>query len=250
MNAIEVRELVVSYGQVDAVNQVSFDVPQGRLISLIGANGAGKTTLLKALMGALPARAGQVLLHGQELGTTPVEERVRRGMCLVPEKRSLFASMRVEDNLRLGAYAFRRRTDFKRELERIYALFPVLAQRRDQLAGTLSGGEQQMVAIGRALIAHPKVLLLDEPSIGLAPLIVQQIMDVVVDLRQREDLTVILVEQNARIALKSADMAYLIELGRIVKSGSGDALSQDPDLLASYLGSRAERASPIDPQGT
>ena len=142
-------------------------------------------------------------------------------MCLVPEKRSLFASMKVEDNLRLGAYAFRRRTDFARELERVYALFPVLAQRREQLAGTLSGGEQQMVAIGRALIAHPRVLLLDEPSIGLAPLIVQQIMDVVVDLRRREGLTVILVEQNARIALKSADLAYLIELGRIVKQGRG-----------------------------
>ncbi|WZB60569.1 ABC transporter ATP-binding protein [Achromobacter xylosoxidans] len=239
MNAIEVRDLAVSYGQVDALHGVSFDVPQGTLVSLIGANGAGKTTLLKALMGALPARAGQVLLQGQPLGNTPVEERVRRGMCLVPEKRSLFASMKVEDNLRLGAYAFRRRTDFARELERVYALFPVLAQRREQLAGTLSGGEQQMVAIDRALIAHPRVLLLDEPSIGLAPLIVQQIMDVVVDLRRREGLTVILVEQNARIALKSADLAYLIELGRIVKQGSGAELAQDPDLLASYLGACA-----------
>ena len=239
MNAIEVKDLAVSYGQVDALHGVSFNVPQGTLVSLIGANGAGKTTLLKALMGALPARAGQVLLQGQALGNTPVEERVRRGMCLVPEKRSLFASMKVEDNLRLGAYAFRRRTDFGRELERVYALFPVLAQRREQLAGTLSGGEQQMVAIGRALIAHPRVLLLDEPSIGLAPLIVQQIMDVVVDLRRREGLTVILVEQNARIALKSADLAYLIELGRIVKQGSGAELAQDPDLLASYLGACA-----------
>ncbi|ASC67455.1 ABC transporter ATP-binding protein [Achromobacter denitrificans] len=239
MNAIEVKDLAVSYGQVDALHGISFDVPQGTLVSLIGANGAGKTTLLKALMGALPARAGRVLLHGDSLGNAPVEERVRRGMCLVPEKRSLFASMKVEDNLRLGAYAFRRRTDFARELDRVYALFPVLAQRREQLAGTLSGGEQQMVAIGRALIAHPRVLLLDEPSIGLAPLIVQQIMDVVVDLRRREGLTVILVEQNARIALKSADLAYLIELGRIVKQGSGAELAQDPDLLASYLGASA-----------
>jgi len=238
MNAIEVKDLAVSYGQVDALHGISFDVPQGTLVSLIGANGAGKTTLLKALMGALPARAGRVLLHGDSLGNAPVEERVRRGMCLVPEKRSLFASMKVEDNLRLGAYAFRRRTDFARELDRVYALFPVLAQRREQLAGTLSGGEQQMVAIGRALIAHPRVLL-DEPSIGLAPLIVQQIMDVVVDLRRREGLTVILVEQNARIALKSADLAYLIELGRIVKQGSGAELAQDPDLLASYLGASA-----------
>ncbi|MGE8685725.1 MAG: ABC transporter ATP-binding protein [Achromobacter sp.] len=239
MNAIEVKDLAVSYGRVDALHGISFDVPQGKLVSLIGANGAGKTTLLKALMGALPTRAGRVLLHGDALGSSPVEERVRRGMCLVPEKRSLFASMKVEDNLRLGAYAFRRRTDFARELDRIYALFPVLAQRREQLAGTLSGGEQQMVAIGRALIAHPRVLLLDEPSIGLAPLIVQQIMDVVVDLRRREGLTVILVEQNARIALKSADLAYLIELGRIVKQGSGAELAQDPDLLASYLGACA-----------
>ena len=187
-----------------------------------------------------PARARR---PGAAAGPAPGQHAGRRARAArhVPGagEALVFASMKVEDNLRLGAYAFRRRTDFARELERVYALFPVLAQRREQLAGTLSGGEQQMVAIGRALIAHPRVLLLDEPSIGLAPLIVQQIMDVVVDLRRREGLTVILVEQNARIALKSADLAYLIELGRIVKQGSGAELAQDPDLLASYLGACA-----------
>lgn len=236
MSALEVRDLVVAYGQVNAINGVSFDVPQGKLVTLIGANGAGKTTLLKALMGALPARSGTIKLDDEELGRAPVEDRVRRGMLLVPEKRSLFGSMRVEDNLRLGAYSKRRSTDFKSELDRVYDLFPVLKERRQQLAGTLSGGEQQMVAIGRALIARPRMLLLDEPSIGLAPLIVQQIMDVVIDLRRREGLTVVLVEQNARIALKNADVGYLIELGRIVKSGSGAELVSDPDLLRSYLG--------------
>ena len=190
-------------------------------------------------MGALPARAGQVLLQGQPLGNTPVEERVRRGMCLVPEKRSLFASMKVEDNLRLGAYAFRRRTDFARELERVYALFPVLAQRREQLAGTLSGGEQQMVAIGRALIAHPRVLLLDEPSIGLAPLIVQQIMDVVVDLRRREgpDRDPGRAERAHRAQERRPGLPD--RAGPHRQQGSGAELAQDPDLLASYLGACA-----------
>ncbi|MBB5215874.1 ABC transporter ATP-binding protein [Parapusillimonas granuli] len=236
MNALQVKDLVVAYGQVNAIDGVSFDVPQGKLVTLIGANGAGKTTLLKALIGALPAKSGAVTLNGEDMGRAPVEDRVRRGMFLVPEKRSLFGSMKVEDNLLLGAYSKRHDTDFAQELERIYKLFPVLKERRKQLAGTLSGGEQQMVAIGRALIARPRILLLDEPSIGLAPLIVQQIMDVIVDLRRTEGLTIVLVEQNARIALKNADLGYLIELGRIVKSGEGAQLAEDPELLRSYLG--------------
>jgi branched-chain amino acid transport system ATP-binding protein len=236
MNALEVAQLDVRYGQNRAVNGISFHVAEGELVSLIGANGAGKTTLLKALMGALAVEAGSVSLGGVVLGRMPIEERVRRGMYLVPEKRSLFASMRVEDNLQLGIYANRKRINFREEVQRIYKLFPVLEERKDQLAGTLSGGQQQMVAIGRALIARPRILLLDEPSIGLAPIVVQQIMDVIVDLKRREGLTLVLVEQNAHLALGAADRAYLIEIGRVVKEGRADALAADPHLKEIYLG--------------
>jgi branched-chain amino acid transport system ATP-binding protein len=240
MNTVlAVERLTVAYGSVTAVADLGFEVKKGSLVTLIGANGAGKTTLLRALMGALPARGGSVRLDGVELGSASVEERVSRGMVLVPEKRALFASMKVEDNLRLGAYAKRRSLDIEDGLERIYALFPALKERRRQQAGTLSGGEQQMVAIGRALIAQPRVLLLDEPSIGLAPLITRHIMEVIVELKRKEGLTVILVEQNARLALRVADDAYLIEVGRIVRRGSGAELANDPALLRGYLGEAA-----------
>ncbi len=234
---LEVDRLSVSYGQVRAVSEISFSAKEGDLVSLIGANGAGKTTLLKAVMGALAADSGAVSLAGVSLGRAPVEERVRRGMYLVPEKRSLFNSMSVQDNLELGTYANRKGLSFAQELKRIYGLFPILEERKLQLAGTLSGGQQQMVAIGRALIARPRVLLLDEPSIGLAPLIVQQIMEVIVEHKRREGLTVVLVEQNARLALRVADQAYLIEIGKVVKHGTGAELAGDPQLADIYLGS-------------
>jgi len=236
MTMLEVEGLSVSYGRVRAINDVSFSVKEGDLVSLIGANGAGKTTLLRAIMGGLLADAGSISLHGIPLGRSPVEERVRRGMYLVPEKRSLFNSMTVQDNLELGTYANRRRVNFAEEVKRIYSLFPILEERKLQLAGTLSGGQQQMVAIGRALIARPRVLLLDEPSIGLAPLVVQQIMDVIVQHKRQEGLTIVLVEQNARLALRAADHAYLIGIGKIVKDGAGDALANDPRLTEIYLG--------------
>lgn len=242
MTTLTVEKLSVSYGRVRAVSDVSFSVGEGDLVSLIGANGAGKTTLLKALMGALVAQGGEVALGGVALGRAPVEERVRRGMYLVPEKRSLFNSMTVRDNLELGTYANRRGVTFAQELKRIYQLFPILEERKDQLAGTLSGGQQQMVAIGRALIARPKVLLLDEPSIGLAPLVVHQIMDVIVRHKREEGLTVVLVEQNARLALRAADRAYLMEIGKVIKEGTGDELANDPHLKDIYLGaSRREK---------
>jgi len=244
MNTVlDVRNLTVGYGPITAVDDVSFSVAAGTLVTLIGANGAGKTTLLKALMGALPVRGGAVSLDGVALGQMAVEERVRRGMYLVPERRALFASMTVEDNLRLGTFAKRRQLDVERGLARIFTLFPVLQERRKQLAGTLSGGEQQMLAIGRALIAQPRVLLLDEPSIGLAPRIVQQIMAVVVALKREENLTVVLVEQNARLALRAADHACLIELGRIVKAGPSRDMANDPAILHSYLGAATPEAS-------
>jgi branched-chain amino acid transport system ATP-binding protein len=237
MTMLKVECLSVSYGRVRAVSDVSFGVREGGLVSLIGANGAGKTTLLKAVMGALVTDAGTVSLSGVSLGRAPVEERVRRGMYLVPEKRSLFNSMTVRDNLELGTYANRRGLNFAEEIKRIYKLFPILEERKAQLAGTLSGGQQQMVAIGRALIARPKVLLLDEPSMGLAPLVVQQIMDVIAEHKRQEGLTVVLVEQNARLALRTADRAYLIEIGKIVKTGTGTELANDPQLMEIYLGS-------------
>lgn len=240
MTILKVEGLSVSYGQVQAIDSISFNVREGDLVSLIGANGAGKTTLLKAIMGALVATAGSVSLEGVGLGRAPVEERVRRGMYLVPEKRSLFNSMTVKDNLELGTYANRKGIHFAQELKRIYTLFPILEERKDQLAGTLSGGQQQMVAIGRALIARPKVLLLDEPSMGLAPLIVQQIMNVIVEHKRQQGLTVVLVEQNARLALRAADQAYLIELGKIVKQGTGEELANDPQLADIYLGSSSK----------
>jgi branched-chain amino acid transport system ATP-binding protein len=243
MSALTVEQLCVAYGQVKAVNGISFDVQQGELVSLIGANGAGKTTLLKAVMGALPTESGSVALDGVPLGRVPVEERVRMGMYLVPEKRSLFGSMRVEDNLQIGTYGNRKNVSFREEVKRIYRLFPVLEERKNQLAGTLSGGQQQMVAIGRALIARPRILLLDEPSIGLAPLVVQQIMNVIVDLKKQEGLTVVLVEQNAHLALRAADRAYLIELGKIIKQGSGNDLLNDPHLKEIYLGSSKKSSS-------
>lgn len=241
MTMLNVDGLCVSYGKVQAVNGISFNVKEGDLVSLIGANGAGKTTLLKAVMGALVADQGNVALAGVSLGRAPVEERVRRGMYLVPEKRTLFNSMSVQENLELGTYASRKRVSFAEELKRIYKLFPILEERKAQLAGTLSGGQQQMVAIGRALIARPRVLLLDEPSIGLAPMVVQQIMDVLVEHKRQEGLTVVLVEQNARLALRAADRAYLIEIGKIVKEGTGTELAGDADLAKIYLGAGADR---------
>ncbi|MFM0303628.1 ABC transporter ATP-binding protein [Paraburkholderia sediminicola] len=238
MNMLDVEGLSVKYGQVSAVSEMSFHVCPGELVSLIGANGAGKSSLLRCVMGAVPAAAGDVRFCGKSLGRAPVEDRVRLGMYLVPEKRSLFNSMSVRDNLQLGIYANRGRINFADEVKRIYSLFPILEERKAQLAGTLSGGQQQMVAIGRALIARPRLLLLDEPSIGLAPLVVQQIMEVIVELQRKEGLTVILVEQNARLALKAANRAYLIELGRIIKAGTGAELAADPHLSEIYLGAK------------
>ncbi|WP_175760079.1 ABC transporter ATP-binding protein [Burkholderia anthina] len=238
MTILDVEGLTVKYGQVSAVSDMCFHIAEGELVSLIGANGAGKTSLLKCVMGAVPSAKGDIRFSGASLGCTPVEDRVRRGMYLVPEKRSLFNSMSVRDNLQLGLYANRGRINFAEEVRRIYSLFPILEERQEQLAGTLSGGQQQMVAIGRALIARPQLLLLDEPSIGLAPLVVQQIMEIVVELQRKEGLTVILVEQNARLALSAANRAYLIELGRIIKSGTGEELAADPHLSEIYLGAK------------
>ncbi|WP_019586258.1 ABC transporter ATP-binding protein [Deinococcus apachensis] len=230
---LDVRDLHTRYGRVEALSGVSIQVPAGHIVSVIGANGAGKTTLMNSIMGVLPS-AGELTYAGESLRGVPLEGRVARGISLVPERRDLFASMTVADNLQLGAYS-RRRENWRRELEEVYTRFPRLSERRRQLAGTLSGGEQQMLAIGRALMGKPKLLLLDEPSLGLAPLIVRDILGIVRGLRA-EGVTVLLVEQNARASLAISDEAYVLETGQVRMHGPAAELARNPELGASYLG--------------
>jgi len=232
---LEIDDLHVSYGQVDAVRGVSLALMPGQIISVIGPNGAGKTTLLGAAMGLLPSRGG-LRFEGEDLSGLDVESRVERGLCLVPEKRELFGELTVLDNLMLGAYAKRLSGAMLRSrLDAVYARFPRLAERRSQRADTLSGGERQMLALGRALMSAPRLLMLDEPSLGLAPLIVQEILAIVRGLRE-EGVSILLVEQNARAALESSDHGYVLETGEIALSGLSSALASDPRVQATYLG--------------
>jgi branched-chain amino acid transport system ATP-binding protein len=232
---LEAGGIDVAYGKVEAVRGVSLTMEEGQIVAVIGPNGAGKTTLLGALMGLLPSR-GRIVYDGVDLAMLDVEQRVARGLCLVPERRELFGEMSVADNLVLGAYTRRRdRAGTKRYLDTVYERFPVLAERRAQLAGTLSGGERQMLALGRALMARPRVLLLDEPSLGLAPLIVREIFRIVVGLREL-GVSILLVEQNARAALQTADYGYVLETGEIVLHGPASELLHDPRIAATYLG--------------
>jgi branched-chain amino acid transport system ATP-binding protein len=232
---LEARGIQVAYGRVEAVRSVFLALEHGRIVSVIGPNGAGKTTLLGALIGLLPCR-GTVLYDGVDISALSVEERVERGLCLVPERRELFAEMSVADNLRLGGYVHRRdRSGNLGALADIYTRFPRLLERRNQPAGTLSGGERQMLALGRALMARPRLLMLDEPSLGLAPLIVRDIFRIIQGLRSL-GVTILLVEQNVRAALESADEAYVIETGEIVMRGSAAEMLDDPRVAATYLG--------------
>jgi branched-chain amino acid transport system ATP-binding protein len=239
---LEVRSLSVAYGKVEAVHGVSLEAAEGSIVSVIGPNGAGKTTLLGAIMGLLPSR-GEIRWRGESLAGTSVEERVARGLVLVPEKRELFASMSVADNLELGAFARRRDGDaeVRRTRDEVYARFPRLAERRDQFAGTLSGGERQMLALGRALMGRPKLLMLDEPSLGLAPLIVREIFSIIVALRST-GVTILLIEQNARAALQVSDFGYVLETGERVLAGPSGELAADPKVAATYLGRGGEGA--------
>jgi branched-chain amino acid transport system ATP-binding protein len=233
---LEVRGLSVSYGGIGAVHGVSLRVGAGQIATVIGPNGAGKTTLLNAIMGVHPG-VGALHLREADIGGLSIEARVRAGLCLVPEKRELFSTLTVEDNLRLGAFRFRAegRPAASRALDDIFALFPRLAERRRQQAGTLSGGERQMLAMGRALMARPDVLMLDEPSLGLAPLIVREIFRIIAGLRSRGS-AILLVEQNARAALQVSDYGYVLETGRIVLEGPSAALAEDARVVATYLG--------------
>jgi branched-chain amino acid transport system ATP-binding protein len=234
--ALEVEGVSVAYGKVDALQRASLRVEEGSIVTVIGPNGAGKTSLLNAIMGLLPAR-GTLRYAGALLGDTPTEDRVALGMCLVPERRELFSGLSVEDNLRLGA--FHRRRDGSRaigaDMQQVYARFPRLKERARQVAGTLSGGERQMLALGRALMARPRLLLLDEPSLGLAPRMVREIFHVIADLK-RTGVSMLLVEQNARAALQVADHGYVLETGSVVLEGSARELADNPQVIATYLG--------------
>jgi branched-chain amino acid transport system ATP-binding protein len=232
---LEIKDLHVAYGKVEAVRGVGLTMQAGQIVTVIGPNGAGKTTLLAAAAGLLRSR-GQVIYDGIDVERLAVEERVERGFCLVPETRELFGEMTVADNLLLGAYTRRRNgTDIKQGLQEVYARFPRLAERRRQKANTLSGGERQMLALGRALMARPRLLLLDEPSLGLAPLIVRDILRIVASLREI-GVSILLVEQNARAALQTADYGYVLEMGEITCEGAANALAHDPRVVTTYLG--------------
>ncbi|MDR7428746.1 MAG: ABC transporter ATP-binding protein [Armatimonadota bacterium] len=235
---LELAGVSAGYGRLVALRDVSLEVPAGKVATVIGANGAGKTTLLRVISGLIPPRSGRLRLNGQDITGWPPERVVAAGVAHVPERRQLFGSMRVEDNLLLGAYLRlrrERRPAVEEDLLRVYDLFPRLRERRRQVAATLSGGEQQMLAIGRALMARPQLLLLDEPSLGLAPLLVRELFRVIRRLRE-EGYTVLLVEQNAHQALRVADVAYVMETGAITLRGSGPELLAKPEVQAAYLG--------------
>nr|WP_064682280.1 ABC transporter ATP-binding protein [Rhizobium bangladeshense] len=229
---LEINHIHVAYGRAEVVHGISLSMTAGSIVTVIGANGAGKTTLLNAIMGVVPSR-GTILYNGAPVPDT-VEGRVAAGLCLVPERRELFGSMTVEDNIELGGF-LRSSAERAETREEVYARFPRLRERRRQLAGTLSGGERQMLALARALMSRPRLLLLDEPSLGLAPLIVADILRIVAELRQ-SGVSILLVEQNARAALDIADEGYLVELGEVRRCGPAAELAVDPGLMASYLG--------------
>ncbi len=233
---LNVSGLHAGYGRAEVLTGLNLRLRQGEVVTVIGPNGAGKSTTLNALMGVLPAR-GQILFDGEDVNGLGLEDRVMKGLALVPEKRELFTTMSVEDNLILGGFRPMRLgiKDWRDELERVYALFPRLKERRTQLAGTLSGGERQMLAVGRALMARPKLLMLDEPSLGLAPLIVKEVFRIVAQLRDA-GVSILLIEQNARAALEVADYGYVLETGDIALEGKAADLAKDPRVIETYLG--------------
>jgi branched-chain amino acid transport system ATP-binding protein len=235
---LSVADLHAGYGRAEVLTGLNLKLEKGQVITVIGPNGAGKSTLLNALMGILPLR-GKLLFDGQDISQTSLEDRVMLGLALVPEKRELFTTMPVQDNLVLGGYrAMRQKVpNWRGAIERVYELFPRLKERREQLAGTLSGGERQMLAVGRAMMSGPKVLMLDEPSLGLAPLVVKDIFSTIERLRQ-EGVSILLVEQNARAALQVADYGYVLETGAIALEGLAKDLAQDPRVIETYLGSQ------------
>ena len=230
---LKIKDLVVSYGGIEAVKSISFDVPDGEIVTLIGANGAGKSTTLRTIAGLVKPKSGSIMFDGEDLIGKSTEDIVKRGITLSPEGRHVFPDMTVLENLKVGAYT--RKDKYNDDIELIYTLFPRLKERHWQLAGTLSGGEQQMLAIGRAMMAKPKLLMLDEPSLGLAPLVVKGIFDIIQELN-KQGVTILLVEQNANMALHVADNGYVLETGTISMKGTGLELLQNESVKEAYLG--------------
>jgi branched-chain amino acid transport system ATP-binding protein len=235
MAMLEVKDLQVYYGVICALKGISFEVNQGEIVSLIGANGAGKTTMMQSVVGMIPKKSGSVIFDGHDITKTPCHKVVKMGMTQVPEGRRIFQELTVYENLMMGAYTVRDQQQFKDDLEAMFQRFPRLAERRNQIAGTLSGGEQQMLAMSRALMSHPKLLMLDEPSMGLAPILVDQIFDIIKELHA-QGTTILLVEQNASKALEIADRAYVLETGSITLSGTGAELAESDEVRKAYLG--------------
>ncbi len=235
MALLEVKDLEVSYGVIKAIKGISFTVNKGEIIALIGANGAGKTTTLHAISGLIPIAGGSIEFDGKDLAKVPAHERVMHGMAQVPEGRRIFSQLSVWKNLMLGAYTRKDKDGIEKDLEEVFHRFPRLKERRSQIAGTLSGGEQQMLAMGRALMSKPAIMLMDEPSMGLSPLLVTEIFDIIKSINE-SGTTVLLVEQNARKALAIANRAYVLETGRIILSGDADKLMNDDSVRKAYLG--------------
>ena len=232
-NILEIKDLVVSYGGIEAVKGIDLTVEQGKIVTLIGSNGAGKSTTLKTIAGLVKPKSGSITFQGEPLLGKSTDQIVSRGVTLVPEGRRVFPNLTVEENLRIGAYL--RKESIRDDLDRVYALFPRLKEREWQMAGTLSGGEQQMLAVGRALMAKPQLVMMDEPSLGLAPIVVRGIFDIIREINA-QGITVLLIEQNANMALKIADQAYVMQTGVITLSGSGSALAANEEVRAAYLG--------------
>ena len=235
MALLEVRDLEVNYGLIKAIKGVSFDVNEGEIVALIGANGAGKTTIMHSINGIIPKHAGTVTLLGENVSHTPAHKLVYKGMAQVPEGRRIFQELTVYENLKMGYYSKKGKAEFEDKLEEMYSHFPILKERTNQIAGTLSGGEQQMLAMSRAMMSSPKLLLLDEPSMGLSPLYVNTIFNMIKAVNE-QGTTVLLVEQNAKKALSIADRAYVLEIGKMVKTGTGAELLGDEEIQRAYLG--------------
>ncbi len=234
---LKINHLKVSYGGIKALNDISFEVPDGKIVTLIGANGAGKSTTLRTIVGLLKPDAGEILYDGRNLTGLPTNKIIGAGITLVPEGRRMFPDMTVLENLKIGAYLRKDKSEIQKDIDWIYTLFPRLKERHWQQAGTLSGGEQQMLAVGRALMSRPKLMMMDEPSLGLAPLIVQDIFSIIRKINS-EGVTILLIEQNANMALRTADFAYVLETGKIRIQGTGTELLQNEEIRAAYLGTK------------
>lgn len=232
---LELHDAVLNYGKIQALHGISVEVNEGEVVSLIGANGAGKTSTMRALSGVRGLASGSVVFDGEDVTKLRADQRLRKGLVLCPEGRGIFPGMTVTENLNMGAYTRKDKAAIEEDYERVFGLFPRLLERKKQVAGTMSGGEQQMLAIGRALMSRPKLLMLDEPSMGLAPMLIQQIFDIITEISQ-QGTTILVVEQNAKQALSRSDRAYVLETGRIVKTGTGSELLDDPSVREAYLG--------------